>query len=54
VSSKFDQQSLSHVTTGIRSGWIGERSKKLYRRTMEMEQVMERLLAEINEINGDV
>jgi hypothetical protein len=31
------------VTSGVRSGWIGDRNEKLYRHTMEMEQ----LLAEI-------
>jgi hypothetical protein len=35
------------VTTGVRSGWTGERSKKLYRHTMEMEQMMARLPDEI-------
>jgi hypothetical protein len=37
------------MTTGARSciNWIGDRSKKLYRRAMEMEQMMARLLAEI-------
>jgi hypothetical protein len=32
---------------GVKSGWIGDRSKKLYRHTMEMKQIMARLLAEI-------
>jgi hypothetical protein len=27
--------------------WIGDRSKKLYRHTMEMEQMMARLLVEM-------
>jgi hypothetical protein len=35
------------MTTGVRSGWIGDRSKKLYRHTVEMEQMMACLLAEI-------
>jgi hypothetical protein len=36
-----------HVTTGVRSGWIGDHSKTLHRHTIEMEQIMTRLLAEI-------
>jgi hypothetical protein len=36
-----------HVTSGVRSDWIGDRSKKLYRHTMEMEQMMARLPGEI-------
>jgi hypothetical protein len=38
---------MKHVTSGVRIGWIGEYSKKLYRHTMEMEQTMAILLAEI-------
>jgi hypothetical protein len=34
------------MTIGI-STWIGDRSKKLYHHTMEMEQMMARLLAEM-------
>jgi hypothetical protein len=42
-----------HVTTGVRSGWIADRSKKLYRHTMEVEQMIERLLAEIRTNRGN-
>jgi hypothetical protein len=45
---------LNHVAAGVRSGWIGDRSKKLYRQAMELEQMMARLLDEINEINDDL
>jgi hypothetical protein len=35
------------VTTGVRSGLIGDCNKRVYRHTMEMEQMMALLLAEI-------
>jgi hypothetical protein len=35
------------VTTDVRNDRIGDRRKKLYRHTMELKQMMERLLAEI-------
>jgi hypothetical protein len=35
------------VRTCVRSGWIEDRSKNLYRHTIEMEKMMARLLAEI-------
>jgi hypothetical protein len=36
------------MITGVRSGWIGDHSKKLlYRHTVEMEQMMACLLAEM-------
>jgi transcription termination factor NusB len=35
------------MPTGVRSGWIGDLSKKLYCHIMEMEQMMACLLAEI-------
>jgi hypothetical protein len=28
-----------YVVSGVRNGWIGDRSKKLYHHTMEMEQM---------------
>jgi hypothetical protein len=42
------------LATGVRRGWIGDRSMKLYRHTVEMEEMIELLLAEMNEINDDV
>jgi hypothetical protein len=38
---------LYHVTSGVRSAWIGDCSKKLYINTMEMEQMMACLLTEM-------
>jgi hypothetical protein len=38
---------LYHVTSGVSSDWIGDSSKKLYCHTMEMEQMMACLLAEM-------
>jgi hypothetical protein len=35
------------VTTGVTNGWTEDHSKKLYRRTMEMEQMTAYLLTEI-------
>jgi hypothetical protein len=35
-----------HVTTGVGSGWTVDRSKKIYHHTMEIEQMLARLLAE--------
>jgi hypothetical protein len=40
------------VTTGVRSGWIGDGSKKLYRHTVEMEQMMTHLWAKIRTNRG--
>jgi aminopeptidase-like protein len=36
-----------HVTTGVRSASIGDRSEKQYRHTTKMEQMMARLLTEM-------
>jgi hypothetical protein len=38
------------VTAGVRSGRIRDRSKKLYRHTAKVEQIMAHLLAEIRTI----
>jgi hypothetical protein len=35
------------MTSGVRSGWIGDYREKLYSHTMEMEQMMTHQLAEI-------
>jgi hypothetical protein len=35
------------MITGVRSGWVGDRSKNLHRHAMEMEQIMARLLTDI-------
>jgi hypothetical protein len=38
---------IKNMTTGVRNGWIGDRSKKLYRHTKRMEQMVECLVAAI-------
>jgi hypothetical protein len=38
------------MTTGVRSGWMGDRSKKLYCHTTKIEQMIACLLAEIRTI----
>jgi hypothetical protein len=40
------------VTIDVRSGWIGAHSKKLYHHTVEGEQMMARLLAEMKTIQA--
>jgi hypothetical protein len=40
------------MITGVTSGWIGDRSKKLYHHTMEMEQMTERLTATIEKMDA--
>jgi hypothetical protein len=42
------------MTTGVRSGWIADPSKKLYHYIMEMEQVMEYLVAAIEKVDANL
>jgi hypothetical protein len=43
-----------NVTTGVRSSWIGDCSKKLYRHAMKVEQMMDILQAEIRTIQEEL
>jgi hypothetical protein len=45
---------LYYMATGVTSGWIGDRSKKLFRHTMELERIAERMAAAIEMMDANI